>query len=640
MGFLHDHNAYLCALWPGLAEAYEELRRRLGPPNARACTKLSFGDGPLAEAAAHSSSSSSGGRASTSPAPARLCLAGPSTLAAGGVAVRAGEVAAGAAILAQPGLPAPGRYAAQGPGGAAARRATASTAASSAAVAAAMAALLAGSDDGGSGGSDRGLGSPPPPPASLAGGVARATEARDPGPVQLVLFHLSYGGGRSREPKVAVEARSRIVCPFCTPLTHAMRCIVSGTAAEAAGAAAVAAALAAPPPKVSSLDGLACGPGPKGLMRHLAATHGDLLRCAGRRDLRDPTVFHVAVERIEPPPAAGDESGARSGGEDEGAFFTAAPDFEFVGPRRRVRSSAPRAVAPSKAAEAPRNEAVGAAPEAKKGGKRRSGPAVDLPADAAPTASTTGKRLKAGGGCSSTLSSSSSSTASASALAAAACAVRSAEVHTAAAARVAALMAAATASGGGGGSSNGSGIGSGIGNGVFGAAPVGTAGTAGRSGAACLPVRQYYHSRTGVPMRPHEMDIDSDGARVGPGTVVVVAAMAAAMERGRERIPWRMNCTRYPELIGALRCYRPSLLFSFLDYMGSYFACPLFALCYLADEIDEEWAVALSEKLIDEFEDVSGGEKLFMKLWNRHMRSPAIFADSQLPDACHHFAAM
>ena len=35
---------------------------------------------------------------------------------------------------------------------------------------------------------------------------------------------------------------------------------------------------------------------------------------------------------------------------------------------------------------------------------------------------------------------------------------------------------------------------------------------------------------------------------------------------------------------------------------------------YELDEIDDEWAVLLSEKLIDEFEDVSVEEKLFMKL--------------------------
>lgn len=40
--------------------------------------------------------------------------------------------------------------------------------------------------------------------------------------------------------------------------------------------------------------------------------------------------------------------------------------------------------------------------------------------------------------------------------------------------------------------------------------------------------------------------------------------------------------------------------------------------------------MGLSEKLIDEFEDVSTEEKIFMKLWNRHMRSPSVFADSQV----------
>jgi hypothetical protein len=40
--------------------------------------------------------------------------------------------------------------------------------------------------------------------------------------------------------------------------------------------------------------------------------------------------------------------------------------------------------------------------------------------------------------------------------------------------------------------------------------------------------------------------------------------------------------------------------------------------------------VTISEKFIDEFEDVSHEEKLFMKLWNRHMRKPTIFADAQV----------
>ena len=61
---------------------------------------------------------------------------------------------------------------------------------------------------------------------------------------------------------------------------------------------------------------------------------------------------------------------------------------------------------------------------------------------------------------------------------------------------------------------------------------------------------------------------------------------------------------------------------------------------YELDEIDDEWAVLLSEKLIDEFEDVSVEEKLFMKLWNRHIRSPTVFADAQIPIACAHFASL
>jgi hypothetical protein len=40
--------------------------------------------------------------------------------------------------------------------------------------------------------------------------------------------------------------------------------------------------------------------------------------------------------------------------------------------------------------------------------------------------------------------------------------------------------------------------------------------------------------------------------------------------------------------------------------------------------------VTISEKFIDEFEDVSHEEKLFMKLWNRHIRKPTIFADAQV----------
>lgn len=56
------------------------------------------------------------------------------------------------------------------------------------------------------------------------------------------------------------------------------------------------------------------------------------------------------------------------------------------------------------------------------------------------------------------------------------------------------------------------------------------------------------------------------------------------------------------------------------------------------DEIDDEWAQTLSEKLMDEFEDVSASEKLLMKLWNRHLKFPPVLADAQLPAACVLFA--
>jgi hypothetical protein len=37
------------------------------------------------------------------------------------------------------------------------------------------------------------------------------------------------------------------------------------------------------------------------------------------------------------------------------------------------------------------------------------------------------------------------------------------------------------------------------------------------------------------------------------------------------------------------------------------------------DEIDESWIIETEEKLIDEFDDVDPHEKMFMKLWNRHV---------------------
>lgn len=38
------------------------------------------------------------------------------------------------------------------------------------------------------------------------------------------------------------------------------------------------------------------------------------------------------------------------------------------------------------------------------------------------------------------------------------------------------------------------------------------------------------------------------------------------------------------------------------------------------DDVDEEWIIKQSEKLLDEFEDVALEEKEFMKKWNRHVK--------------------
>jgi len=80
------------------------------------------------------------------------------------------------------------------------------------------------------------------------------------------------------------------------------------------------------------------------------------------------------------------------------------------------------------------------------------------------------------------------------------------------------------------------------------------------------PIRQYYHSRTNLPMADGEWDYDSDD-----------------------------------------------------------------------DTIDDAWIHQLSEKLIDEFGDVSPKEKILMKLWNRFIRSHTIIADGAIPKRCMDF---
>ena len=55
------------------------------------------------------------------------------------------------------------------------------------------------------------------------------------------------------------------------------------------------------------------------------------------------------------------------------------------------------------------------------------------------------------------------------------------------------------------------------------------------------------------------------------------------------------------------------------------------------DEAGEGWIIAESERLLEEFEDVSVEEKEIMKLWNRHVHCVRIYADHNIPYACEKF---
>ncbi|EGZ23744.1 hypothetical protein PHYSODRAFT_324933 [Phytophthora sojae] len=56
------------------------------------------------------------------------------------------------------------------------------------------------------------------------------------------------------------------------------------------------------------------------------------------------------------------------------------------------------------------------------------------------------------------------------------------------------------------------------------------------------------------------------------------------------------------------------------------------------DDVDETWITKQSEKLLDEFEDVSLEEKEFMKKWNRHVKEFKILADFMVASSCRKFA--
>ncbi|KAJ8604488.1 hypothetical protein CTAYLR_000987 [Chrysophaeum taylorii] len=56
------------------------------------------------------------------------------------------------------------------------------------------------------------------------------------------------------------------------------------------------------------------------------------------------------------------------------------------------------------------------------------------------------------------------------------------------------------------------------------------------------------------------------------------------------------------------------------------------------DDVDETWRLELSDRLLDEFEDVTSPEKDFMKLWNAYVFNNPVRADRVVPAACLAFA--
>ena len=56
------------------------------------------------------------------------------------------------------------------------------------------------------------------------------------------------------------------------------------------------------------------------------------------------------------------------------------------------------------------------------------------------------------------------------------------------------------------------------------------------------------------------------------------------------------------------------------------------------DDVDEEWILEQGEKLLDEFEDVSKEEKMFMKMWNRFIFYNKSLADFEVHQRCIDFA--
>ena len=318
----------------------------------------------------------------------------------------------------------------------------------------------------------------------------------------LVVFHLVYSVPGQREPKVQLEVRYACVCPFC---------------------------------------GLNAG-SPAGLLTHLDASHGNHFVCSGSADRRDKGTFHVTVQRrFDYDGGAKKERGAvvstspkrkqpkrvtasstkrkkassakNSRGNDteddwlemsEIVGFGAddADEFAMLSPRRFRRLQAAKArLAAAKAVDgkgAYHNEngaedetsgdnAEGGGSDIDRSGKKdknrkRRPTAADASGNAKklkpPVSSPSGKDRKN---------------------------AASASSQDARKQRAPTVMAPSSFST----SSSQPGL-----------SPADTVNSIGEllkqpvsdsNGAAFFPVRQYYHSRTGIPMAPHEMVIDSDG---------------------------------------------------------------------------------------------------------------------------------
>eukprot|EP00543_Licmophora_paradoxa_P001395 CAMPEP_0202459278 /NCGR_PEP_ID=MMETSP1360-20130828/34258_1 /ASSEMBLY_ACC=CAM_ASM_000848 /TAXON_ID=515479 /ORGANISM="Licmophora paradoxa, Strain CCMP2313" /LENGTH=295 /DNA_ID=CAMNT_0049080275 /DNA_START=1 /DNA_END=888 /DNA_ORIENTATION=+ len=58
------------------------------------------------------------------------------------------------------------------------------------------------------------------------------------------------------------------------------------------------------------------------------------------------------------------------------------------------------------------------------------------------------------------------------------------------------------------------------------------------------------------------------------------------------------------------------------------------------EESDKAWFEKMSEDLIDDFEDVTDSEKLFIFMWNRFMKSHTVVPDLAIPNRCLRFIRM